>query len=122
MKTLQFPIIGQPFRLSSISPGDSRACKGVLCWLERLCDSGALEIIPGEGHVLYIPFMMNDAAEVYCILTDVSLPAGLPADLTEITDVDLVHSGTRNGLILKCGDQAACSLWYADLLSCIRRQ
>ena len=39
-------------------------------WLQRLCEDEALELIPGKAGVLYIPLIMNDAAEVYCNRSD----------------------------------------------------
>ena len=85
-------------------------------WLQRLCEDQALEIIPGAAGELYIPLIMNDAAEVYCTLTDAVVPGHLPADLGDVTSAELVKSEARRGIILKAGVNNRTTIWYSQCL------
>ena len=80
----------------------------------RLCDEQAMEIICGKENDLYIPYIMNDAVEAYCHLTDVIIPGVLPDDLSTITDVEISSNGARNGLFLRNGTSPRGTIWYGS--------
>lgn len=85
-------------------------------WLQRLCEDEALELIPGKAGVLYIPLIMNDAAEVYCKLTDAVVPGQLPDDLSDVTQAELVSGDTRRGLLLKTDESIKATIWFDHCL------
>lgn len=82
----------------------------------KLCEEKALEIISEGSGKLYIPYMMNDAVEAYCILSDVSIPGSLPDNLENITFVEAVSAGGRCGLLLRAKEQNVASIWYGKCL------
>ena len=92
---------------------DETQLRGLLL---RLCNDEALEIIRGDDQKLYIPYIMNDAAEAYCILSDVVIPAFLPDDLREVTSIDIAVREERRGLILRADEHIAATIWYGKCL------
>ena len=85
-------------------------------WLSRLCDDGALEMIPGNDNEILVPLIMNDAAEVYCILRDVLIPGVLPEDLSEAVKIKPVSREGRKGLLVENASGIMTTIWYRDCL------
>ena len=85
-------------------------------WLTRLCADGALEMISGADGELLIPFIMNDAAEVYCVLRGVSVPGLLPENLDEAVSVEPVSGQSRKGFFIQNTSGIMATVWYTDCL------
>lgn len=81
-------------------------------YVRDICDAEALELIPGENGEVYIPYMMNDAVEAYCILEQASVPAEMPEDLEEVIDAVALCSEGRQGLCLRTEEEILGTIWY----------
>ena len=84
--------------------------------LYRLCDEQALEIIRGGENDLYIPYMMNDAVEAYCVLTDAVIPGSLPADLSVADAIELTEGEQKKGLVIRKGKEILAAIWYGNCM------
>ena len=80
--------------------------------LNRLCDDEALEILWGGDRKLYIPFIMNDAAEAYCVLSDVVVPGTLPDDFSEAAAAEITPEQERNALRIRTEEYTLIVIWY----------
>ena len=80
--------------------------------LNRLCDDEALEILWGGDRKLYIPFIMNDAAEAYCVLSDVVVPGTLPDDFSEAAAAEITPEQERNALRIRTEEHTLIVIWY----------
>ena len=86
--------------------------KELMSWLERLIDDGALEMIPGGDREILIPLVMNDAAEVYCVLKGAFVPGRLPDDLGNVAEADPVKAEDRDGILLRDASGTMAAIWY----------
>lgn len=81
--------------------------------LGLLAELGALEIHgPDEDGICRIPYMMNDAVEIYYAFKDCAcngLPEGTFPEETEIT---LEQGDNRRGICLSYGDHETSRLWF----------
>ena len=80
----------------------------------RLCEDEALELIRGGEGKIYIPFIMNDAVEAYCLLTDAIIPAAMPDDLSMAARAEITEKDGRTGLIIRSEDAVLATVWYKD--------
>ena len=84
--------------------------------LNQLCEERALEIIRGDEHTLYIPYIMNDAVEAYCVLTDAVIPGSLPTDPGQADAIELTEGEQKRGLGIRKGDQILTTVWYGNCM------
>lgn len=82
----------------------------------RLCDAEALELIRGSGGKIYIPFIMNDAVEAYCTLTQTVVPSSIPEDASAATGADITEKDDRTGIIIRDGEAVLATVWYRDCI------
>ena len=90
--------------------------KEFLRLLNQLCKERALEIIRGDENNLYIPYIMNDAVEAYCILTDAVIPGSLPADFGQADAIDLTEGEQKKGMVIRKGEEILASVWYGSCM------
>ena len=68
-------------------------------YVRDICDAEALELML-RGNRVYIPYMMSDAVEAWCVLEDAEVPEDMPEDTEDVIDAVALCAEGRQG---RCG-------------------
>ncbi len=81
--------------------------------LNMLAELGALEIYgPDRLGVCRIPYMMNDAVEIYYELKDCACSGLLEDTFPEDTQITLTQGDNRRGICMRYGENETAWLWF----------
>ena len=66
-------------------------------YVRDICDAEALELML-RGNRVYIPYMMSDAVEAWCVLEDAEVPEDMPEDTEDVIDAVALCAEGRQGI------------------------
>ena len=80
-------------------------------YVRDICDAEALELML-RGNRVYIPYMMSDAVEAWCVLEDAEVPEDMPEDTENVIDAVALCAEGRQGICLRTEDGICGTIWY----------